>query len=209
MSINASLFSSEYDDWNTPAEVLRAIALFDAIGLDPCSNAQSIVNARVAWRLDRGQDALRLDWSGHGLVFCNPPYGDAIDAFMRKMDREGGAGVEIIALIPNRTCTAWYHDNIRRVTAKCDWRGRLQHVRGIADQAQLSLLRGSANDSIPAQGVGQSAPFPSALLYWGKRAQHFRAVFRHHGAIWTRASSRGARSLATSSGPEGLKGTGR
>ena len=48
-----ALYSSEYDDWNTPAEVLREIALFDAIGLDPCSNEQSIVNARVAWRLDR------------------------------------------------------------------------------------------------------------------------------------------------------------
>ena len=120
-------------------------------------------------------------------MFCNPPYGDAIDAFMRKMDREGGAGVEIIALIPHRTDPLWYQDNVRRVAAKLEWRGRLRHPRGVATSAQLSMFDWAIG-SEPAE-IG-SAPFPSVLLYWGKRARLFRAVFRHHGEIWTRARAR-------------------
>lgn len=184
-SLNAGMFSSEFDDWNTPEEVLapaRAFAGPDGIGLDPCSNAQSIVRARVEWRLERGEDGLGRDWNGFGLVWVNPPYGDEIGWWMRKMDREAAHLVEILALVPHRTDPEWYQQNVRRVAAKCEWAGRLQHPRGRKDRSQLDWLAGPANDAEPLQ-VG-SAPFPSVILYWGERVREFRRAFSPFGKVW-------------------------
>jgi len=61
-------------DFNTPPELLEQVRQLDArgIGLDPCSNAYSLVDARTAWD-GTGQDGLIPSWRGHGLVFMNPP----------------------------------------------------------------------------------------------------------------------------------------
>lgn len=185
MALNAeALYSSVFDDWNTPEEVLVPVLAFndgEQIALDPASNAQSIVNARVEYRLDRGEDGLRLSWAYDGLTFINPPYGEDIAAFMRRADRYGGSGQEIIALVPNRSDTAWYQDNVANVAAKCEWRGRLIHPRGVADSPQVSLFPVSGPPPAPESGT---APFPSALLYWGHRARRFAEVFARFGKVW-------------------------
>lgn len=180
----AAIFSSEYDDWNTPACVLDRVRLIDEIGLDPFSNAQSIVGARREFRLDLGEDALRLDWRGHGLAFCNPPYGEAMGPCMRRMDYFGREGVEIVALISNRTDIQAYQDNVRGVRAKCEWRGRLKHMRGVADRRQLPLLNTGA--ALPLSEGEVGAPFPSVVLYWGKRITKFKRAFFDAGEVWTR-----------------------
>jgi hypothetical protein len=183
MSINAGLYSSEFDDWCTPEEVLAPIREFNEgpPGLDPCGNAQSIVRAVREYRLDRGEDGLRLTWRGFGLVFGNFPYGDAIAAFMRRADRFAAESVEILALVPNRSDTAWYQDNVSNVAAKLEWRGRLVHPRGVSDSPQVSLF--PVDGPPPAPGSG-TAPFPSALLYWGHRARRFADVFAPYGKVW-------------------------
>jgi hypothetical protein len=79
--VNAALLSSERPDWNTPArvvDVVREVAGGE-IGCDPCSNATSIVGARVEYRLDRNQNGLELPWSS--LTYINPPYGREIGAW--------------------------------------------------------------------------------------------------------------------------------
>jgi len=180
--VGGALFTSEHDDWNSPEEVLAPARAFNMgpIGLDPCSNADSIVHATVEYRLDRGQDGLRLPWNAMGLVWMNPPYGEAIGAFMRKASLWGMCGVEIIALVPNRSDTAWYQDNIGGVVAKCEWRGRLVHPRGRADKRQKSLF---ATAEPPAAESG-TAPFPSVLLYWGHRPMRFATFFAPFGKVW-------------------------
>lgn len=180
----AAMFSSEWDDWNTPEQVLAPVRAFNGgpIGLDPCSNADSIVNALREYRLDRGEDGLVLTWAGFGLVFFNPPYGDEIGPFMRRADAFGGAGVEIFALVPNRTDTAWYQDNVFNVAAKLEWAGRLVHPRGRPDRRQLTLL--GAGDVPVAPPESGSAPFPSAILYWGPRARRFEQFFSPFGRVW-------------------------
>jgi site-specific DNA-methyltransferase (adenine-specific) len=182
------MMSSEFDDWNTPEVVLAPVREFIGgdIGLDPCSNAQSIVRARVEYRLDFGQDGLLLPWNGLGLVFLNPPYGDEIGAFMRRASKYGAEGVEIIALVPNRSDTVWYQDNIGGVAAKCEWRGRLAHPRGRADQRQRSLfalIDEAAPDASAPLETG-TAPFPSALLYWGPMPTRFSGYFNPFGKVW-------------------------
>lgn len=180
--LNAGCFSSEYDDWNTPDCVLERVRSFAPIGLDPCSNAQSIVDAAVTWRLDQGTDALGRTWRGHGLVFVNPPYGDDIAAFARKMAREAAEGVEIIALLPHRTDTAWWQIVAATCTAKCEWHGRLQHGHGVADNRQVALFP-SAPPPPPPKPTG-TAPFPSVVAYWGQYAARFAACFKDVGQLW-------------------------
>lgn len=183
--ITEGMFTSEHDDWNTPEVVLERVRMLGTIGLDPCSNPQSTVRAAVEWRLDHGQDALRLDWNGHGLVFCNPPYGGAVGAaFMRRMALYAALGVEIVALVPNRTDTEWYQENTRLVSAKCEWYGRLSHPRGQAVSNQTTLWEETAPIAGKKRGT---APFPSVVLYWGPQTDRFVEAFGDCGAVWRSA----------------------
>jgi hypothetical protein len=139
--------TSDSEHWCTPAPVLERLRVFaapDGIGLDPCSNAQSIVGARVAWDLARGEDALARRWAGHGLVYLNPPYGDKIGPFMQAAHVEArGHGVDIVALVPARTSADWFQRWALQADALCFWRGRLQF-----------------------RGAKSSAPFSSVVVLW-------------------------------------------
>jgi len=190
-----ALFSSEFDDWCTPSEVLDRVRLVDEIGLDPFSNAQSIVGAKRDFRLDRGEDALRLDWRGHGLVFCNPPYGDDIAPCMRRVAYFAAEGVEIIALLPHRTDTQWWQST-SGAAGKCEWEGRLKHPRGVSDKRQLRLV-GVAHieEAYPPPDTG-TAPFPSVVVYWGDRFKRFERAFADAGQIWQRVERRARRRAA-------------
>lgn len=73
------------DDYCTPHIIkqwLRKLWRGRGIGLDPCASKDSIIEAHVEFRLDRGQDAFDFDWvvsiqacPGTPLtIFVNPPY---------------------------------------------------------------------------------------------------------------------------------------
>ncbi len=63
------------DTYTTPRWLTRAIG---PVWLDPCSNIYSKVQAERTFRLDRGQDGLKLaryvPRNPPGIVFVNPPY---------------------------------------------------------------------------------------------------------------------------------------
>lgn len=63
------------DAWTTPRWFTRALG---RVWLDPCSNEFSKVESQKTFRLDRGQDALKLaryvPRDPPGIVFINPPY---------------------------------------------------------------------------------------------------------------------------------------
>jgi hypothetical protein len=178
--IAKALFSSERQDHNTPDEVLAVVRAFDTIDLDPCSNAQSIVGARVEWRLERGQDGLRKPWVGYGLVFVNWPYEDGL-TWARKIANEARVhGAEIIGLGPARTDTEWFQDYIAKYAdAMCFWRGRIKFGAGVPDVLQRSLF--AANDQPHLKAPESGAPFPSVLPYFGPRPDLFRHVFKDVG----------------------------
>lgn len=156
MPVAAALLSSARTTWCTPDEVLDRVWIFDAIGLDPSSGEGSRVGARVAFT-ERGLDA---SWAGHGLVYCNPPYGRAIGEWTAKMREEAARGVELIALVPARTDTKWFQRDLAGADAFCFWSGRLTF-----------------------RGAEHGAPFPSVLVYFGDRARRFARVFRNCGWI--------------------------
>lgn len=159
-----SLFSSERIDWNTPQKVVDAVRKMGQIGLDPCSNPNSLVGASVEFSLEKGNDGLREKWGGNGLVYCNPPYGRVIADWSRKMVTEAINGTEIIALVPSRTDTFWMQLMLDYCQVCLFWTGRLSFL-----------------------GASSSAPFPSAVVYFGARTEDFCSVFGAYGKLLKRA----------------------
>lgn len=153
------MFSSDTPEWYTPADIIeRTVALLGAIDLDPCSNEGS-PNVPAARYFTAADDGLRQIWSGR--VYMNPPYGAVIGDWMTKLRDEHVAGrvPEAIALVPARTDTAWWQDNLSN-TSICYVRGRLRF-----------------------SGHENSAPFPSAVVYFGKRRTEFWEEFDDVGEI--------------------------
>jgi hypothetical protein len=149
--------SSIKDDWCTPKEFIHLVESFDEIGLDPCSSSHSLVNAFV--KFDGIEtDGLTENWTGLGLVYCNPPYGRRLIDWIGKIDDESHMGAEVIALLPARTDTAWFHLAARGCSAMVFLQGRLTFL-----------------------GAPSSAPFPSVVVYWGSRVRRFCEAFSGQG----------------------------
>lgn len=160
MTLAPALRSSNSDDWCTPREVIDRVLCVGPIALDPCSNEQSIVPAEQ--RICLPQNGLTAPWRVDGIVYVNPPYSRLQQrAWLHRCSTHPG---EAIALIPARTDTAAWHDYASTADAICFWRGRLRFL-----------------------GAPASAPFPSALLYWGTRADVFRSAFMTAGLVYVRS----------------------
>ncbi len=180
MSLSAALFTSEAQTWNTPECVLERLRELGPIALDPCSNDSSIVGAREEWRIERGEDGLARPWHDVGLVYVNPPYDD-LERWAAKMAREAARNVEIVACIPARTETVAFQKHILPTcTAIAFWKGRIKFGAGRAATAQASLF-GAAET--PLEEGENTAPFPSALPYWGTRPRRFARAFDSVGWV--------------------------
>ena len=154
------LMQSDRQDWNTPENILELVRRFDVIGLDPCCNDDATTDPITAC-YEALCDGLSYVWEGHGLVYVNPPYGRQIAPWLQKAARSlWTAGDHCIMLVPARTDTRWWQDAAPQADAVCFWKGRLTF-----------------------QGAPAPAPFPSALLYFGRHSARFRHIFRTHGWI--------------------------
>jgi hypothetical protein len=151
-------------DWRTPPSVVDVVreALGGRIVLDPCA---SLACPEEEWigeiNITEEGDGLDVMWWGR--VFVNPPYSDNA-AWIAKCSAEAQKGREIIALIPARVDTRYWHEHASTAQAVCFWKGRLRFV-----------------------GAESSAPFPVAFIYWGPNAERFAGVFAKHGLVYTRA----------------------
>src|SRR4030095_1049968 len=111
------------------------------------------------------QNGLEQPW--HGRVYVNPPYGDQIAAWTKKIrdEWEGENVSEIVALLPARPDTGWW-DALTYGTdccVACFWHGRLTFV-----------------------GNDDPAPFPSVVVYFGPNHDLFAHIFQFKGGLWVR-----------------------
>jgi phage N-6-adenine-methyltransferase len=146
--------SSVDQGWETPPELLGALAqVFPRFDLDPCAprRSRTVVRARTHYTAE--DDGLSLPW--HGTVFVNPPYGRTLAAWIAKAHHEVSAGRArtVVALLPARPDTRYWHEHI-------------------AGRATVYFLRGRLRFS----GSEQSAPFPSALAVWGASSETLDAL---------------------------------
>ncbi len=86
----------------TPSYVLEPIRdLLGGIALDPCTEPDNPTQAEAFYCLPA--DGADLTWDFRN-VFCNPPYGEARDRWVRKAMREGQER-PVVLLIPSHTET--------------------------------------------------------------------------------------------------------
>ena len=88
-------------------------------------------------------------------MFVNPPYGRELARWIAKAkaEVEQGRARCVVALVPSRTDTRWWHE----------------HIAGCAD---VYLLRGR----LTFGEASQVAPFPSALVVWGADRETAQAL---------------------------------
>ena len=134
------MFSSEKDDWETPQDLFDELDKEFHFTLDAAS---SDLNAKCEKHYTIEDDGLSQSWAGNN-VFLNPPYGRTMKDWMRKAYEESQReNTTVVALVPARTDTAWFHD----------------YVYG---KAELRFLRGR----LKFGGCENSAPFPSLVVVY-------------------------------------------
>lgn len=155
------LMSSEKMDWRTPEILLALVRGMGTIGLDPCAD-ENPEHHFAAYNLTEADDGLEHSWDAYGgsLVYVNPPYGRVLPAWIDYCNEFGEEGVEIILLVPSRTDTRWFRSATEAADARCLWHGRLTF-----------------------QGAEHSAPFPSAVFYYGQDPWLFCSVFQDVGEV--------------------------
>ena len=135
--LTSGVFSSTTDLWATPQDFFDELNEEFEFTLDPCATPD---NAKCAKFFTKEQDGLKQDWTGER-VFCNPPYGRAIGAWVKKCHDEAQKGTLVVMLIPARTDTSYFHDYIYH-------------------KAELRFIRGR----LKFGGSSQGAPFPSMVV---------------------------------------------
>jgi hypothetical protein len=86
----------------TPEYILGPIRdLLGGIALDPCTESNNPTNARKFYCLP--EDGCELPWEAQN-VFCNPPYGEARDRWVKRCIQEGEKR-KVVLLIPSHTDT--------------------------------------------------------------------------------------------------------
>lgn len=131
--------------WQTPQELLEALYKVFRFDLDPCAATKTRQGVKARVRYTAEDDGLNLPW--HGVVFMNPPYGRTLGDWVAKgrHEQENGRASIVVALLPARPDTRYWHEHI-------------------AGKATVYFLKGR----LKFGGGEQSAPFPSALVIWGE-----------------------------------------
>lgn len=181
--------SSKKHKWRTDPRLIALIEEFNKgrkIGLDPCASKFEKHHFAVEnYTLHNGKDGLAEPWTGHGVAYSNPEYQrrllklfirKAVDEFVGPERNKKGNPVprpdgsrydlrcssedHLFLLVPARPDTRWFQlELLPFATSMCFWRGR---------------LRFSKSDP---------APFPSLILYFGRRPKRFRELFSKYGWV--------------------------
>ena len=138
MGINAGLFSTGTDSWETPQWLFDQLNEEYHFTLDVCALPE---NAKCPNYFTPETDGLKQKWGGY--CWMNPPYGREIGKWMQKAYRESLNGATVVCLVPARTDTAWWH--------MWAMKGKITFLRG-------RLKFGNSKNL---------APFPSAIVVFG------------------------------------------
>lgn len=155
--VDKALFSSNSEEWETPQDLFDQLNETYKFNLDSCATDEN-AKCEVYFALP-DTDGLIEPWCLFedigvipGRVFCNPPYGrGTIDKWTKKAreEIENGNAELIVMLLPVRTCTRWFHEDVVPVADAVYFiRGRLKFG-----------------------GAKNSAPFPSMVAVYTKEEE--------------------------------------
>ena len=127
-------------EWATPQPLFDTLNARYGFTLDVAADAS---NAKCARYFTAADDGLSQSWANE-VVWCNPPYGRVIADWVRKARMSAlYEGTTVVMLVPARTDTAWFHDDVLA-----------------CEQASVEFIRGR----VKFGGSKVGAPFPSMLL---------------------------------------------
>lgn len=134
----SALLSSKNTEWETPQDFFDKLNAEFHFTLDPCALPETTKCKKYYTPND---DGLLQDWAGES-VFCNPPYGRQLGAWVRKCREESWKpNTKVVMLIPARTDTLWFHTHIY-------------------NKAEVRFIKGR----LKFGGAKTSAPFPSMVV---------------------------------------------
>ena len=136
--------TANHHDWITPRHIVEAVGPFD---LDPCQSLNQPWQC-AANGYTENDDGLSKEWNG--IVWMNPPYGRAIEKWMRRLAEHGNG----IGLMFARTDTRWFQDHCQNHAGMLFLRGRVRFHDGNGNQ-------------FDRKGGGASATSPSVLVAFG------------------------------------------
>lgn len=141
--VDAALYSSDRQDWETPHALFRALDAEFPFTLDVCATP---ANAKCDQFYQPSDRALTKPWrQDSSWWWCNPPYGRGVKAWIAKgVDERRG-----IMLLPSRTDTRWFHEYLWDSWHQAPYTG-----------IELRFLKGR----LTFQGASASAPFPSMVV---------------------------------------------
>jgi site-specific DNA-methyltransferase (adenine-specific) len=132
-------------EWATPVAVfVPLMAEFD-FQLDVCASAD---NAKCDNYYTAVDDGLRLPWAPRR-CWMNPPYGLETPKWVKKARIEAERGALVVGLVPARTDTAWFHNDV------------------VEAGAEIRFIRGRVRFVGPR--IRDRAPFPSLIVVWRPR----------------------------------------
>lgn len=133
-----AMMASGRIDWQTPPEIFEPLHCEFNFTIDAAAAAHTALVPRF-WSAE--DSAFDRSWAGER-VWCNPPYGAHLPAWIAKMAAKEAELV--VGFVPARTDTRWFH-NLCLPLAK-----------------EIRFLRGR----VRFVGAQFHAPFPSMLVVW-------------------------------------------
>lgn len=128
-------------EWATPQDLFDKLDAEFGFTLDPCCTHE---NAKCTKHYTQKENGLIQDWSGER-VFMNPPYGREIAEWMKKA---ATSNTLVVALIPARTDTKWFHE----------W---------VVPYADIRFIKGR----LRFNGHKKDAPFPSIIAIYNAQTK--------------------------------------
>jgi len=143
---------SEKDNWQTPLWLFQGLDSYFEFDVDVCADENNALCQKYFTKQD---SCLDKEWGN--VNFLNPPYDRDMYVFMEKAKEEWKKGKTIVALVPSRTDTRWFH----------------HHVYNKAD---IFFVKGRLNFELPDKEA-MNAPFPSMIAVWHHAVLDRKRIF--------------------------------
>jgi phage N-6-adenine-methyltransferase len=144
------MFGRATDEWRTPQEFFEALDAEFGFDVDVAATADNRWKERY-FGLDHDyqKNALEMQWFPYGKAFwMNPPYSQCRE-FIAKAAEQARRGCTVVALVPSRTDTRWWHEHV--------WNAETNQPR---EGVEIRFIKGRLKFGTSAN----SAPFPSVVI---------------------------------------------
>jgi site-specific DNA-methyltransferase (adenine-specific) len=139
-------WQTEGDEWRTPQHLFDFLARHYPFTVDVAATA---ANRKVKKFYDKARNGLKQDWSNE-VVFVNPPYSET-GKWTRKAADAAKAGAIVVALLPNRSASGWYRDDVVPSAMIVLLHGRIPFYRRETGRRDITM---------------SGAPFASIVAIW-------------------------------------------